>query len=196
MSRDLAIIGAKSNPSHALGLARKVPNPWRRAEALAWACRFGPAEAVADVARESIRAAQACSDCYQQVAVMAWPIRALIERGAIEPALATATEALSGLGRVEPLSSRSEAAFLLFQATFDLPGGTREQLASTLVGIASRDTHWRTHRNAVDAIIMLRPAALDLAERLTASLPQEKLRAKIARRVSEHDTMTPRRFFW
>ena len=181
--RDQAVSAAKSDPERALRLARQVSDPWYRAQALAWVARFGPAGSVQELALESMRAAREGSDPYQRLAGLAWPVRMLAERGMRDHACSIVTEALAELRSVDPPSSRSEAAYLLFQAAFDVSSELREQLASLLVEIASSDTYWRTHRNVVDAISMLRPVAPALAASLAAGIPSPKLQGRIARQA-------------
>ena len=89
LQRDQAANLAKSHPDRALKKARRIKEPWFRAQALAWVARYSPGETVS-LAREAARAAQQCDDAYQRAAVRAWEIAALAEVGST----AEATRAL------------------------------------------------------------------------------------------------------
>lgn len=189
-SRDHAIHLAKQRSPKALAAARKVVDPWYRAQALSYVARFTSGDP-APVLDEAFAAAAACEDAYQRVAVSAWPIRALIELGRRADARARTTSAASELHSVQPTSSRSQAAFLLFQAAFPLGAQVRERLAHELLRVATG--HWRAARNFRDGVQMLARSDRALAERLVASAPDPALRAKAARALSE--PAAPRTFF-
>ena len=110
MGRDEAISTAKTDPGRALSLARKVPDPWGRAQALAWVGRLGAPENVEAVALEAANAASECSSTYQQLAALAWPVRMLIDRGLAQRASSLLEEAIEKLQYVEPSTSRPDAA--------------------------------------------------------------------------------------
>jgi len=80
LQRNHASTLAKSNPKKALDQARKVHEPWFRAQALSWVARFTDGDPVA-IASEAARAAQECEDDYRKSAVRAWEVAALAERG-------------------------------------------------------------------------------------------------------------------
>ena len=80
--RDQAARLAPEDPAAAAKIARSIDDPWFRTQALAWACRYAPANHEAKrLAREAIETAADAEDAYRQVAPCAWPLRALIERG-------------------------------------------------------------------------------------------------------------------
>jgi hypothetical protein len=141
---------AKSNPAKALDLARKVSEPWYRAQALAWVARFTDGDAVA-VALEACKAARQCEDDYKKSAVRAWEIAALAERGCIAEARKSLSEALALAGRVDPISSRSEGLLLLLQAAFRVGRDEAEKVYEILTASCRVEEHWRCKRAARDA---------------------------------------------
>jgi len=137
-----------------------------------------------------------CSDAYQQLGAQAWPVRMLAERGAPERACSILREAIPRLTDVEPASSRSEAAFLLFQAGFYASDALRQELATALLELGGDDAHWRTRRNAVDAISMISAVDEDLAAHLLVEAAGSRVRAKVVRETASGRRTEPRRFFW
>ncbi|UJB70431.1 hypothetical protein HRE53_04805 [Acaryochloris sp. 'Moss Beach'] len=77
--RDLVARLAKTDSPRALQKARKISEPWFRAQALAYVARYCD-QAPTSVANQAAKAAEACVDTYQQCAVRAWEIAALAER--------------------------------------------------------------------------------------------------------------------
>ncbi|MEO1348753.1 MAG: hypothetical protein AAFW84_08130 [Cyanobacteria bacterium J06635_15] len=85
LARDKIASLAKSNPKKALEGARKISDPWFRAQALAWILRFTDADLdlIASLIEKS---ANACNDAYKCCAVRAWEIAALSERNILSKA--------------------------------------------------------------------------------------------------------------
>lgn len=152
--RDHAATLAKSNPRQALELARKVTEPWFRAQALAWAARYAVDDPVA-IAAEAARAARAGDDAYKQTAVRAWEIAALAERGCLTEARKSLREALAQANSVTPASSRSEALMLLLQAAFKIGRDEASEAHETLRALCAPDGHWRCQRALRESTKML-----------------------------------------
>jgi hypothetical protein len=154
LQRDHACTLAKSNPKKALAQARKVNEPWFRAQGLSWVARFTDGDPVA-VACEAAKAAQECEDDYKKSAVRAWEIAALAERGCTREARKSLSDALA-LGKcVEPMSSRSEALLLLLQAAFRISRDEAERVYEILRASCPVDEHWRCKRAVRDGGRML-----------------------------------------
>lgn len=133
---------------------------------------------------------------YKRLGAAAWPIRALIERGFLEPARRELSRVLAQSEAVTPANSRSEAVFLLFQAAFALGPQVREELLRQLAAMFAADPFWRQLRNLADALAMLRTEDPDLAARTVAALPPGPQSAKLARRLASAEAAAPRPFFW
>jgi hypothetical protein len=134
---------------------------------------------------------------YKAVAVAAWPLRAMLERGHHEVAKRELARLLESMPRIEPESSRSEALFYLYQAAFPMGDDVRERIARALVELANKeDAHWRTRCNVIDALAMLATASPALEVSLATELTDEKTCAKLARTLDDSSEITPRVFFW
>ncbi len=152
--RDHANALAKSNPKHALDQARKVTEPWFRAQALSWVARFTDGDPVA-VALEAAKAAQECEDDYKRSAVRAWEIAALAERDCTTKARESLVEALALGCSVEPKSSRSEGLLLLLQAAFRIGRDEAGRVYEMLKASCPVDEHWRCSRAVRDGAKMI-----------------------------------------
>ncbi|MES2571983.1 MAG: hypothetical protein V4710_18255 [Verrucomicrobiota bacterium] len=145
LQRDQASNLAKSNPKKALDMARKVDDPWFRAQALSWVARFTDGDPIA-IASEAAKAAEKCNDDYKKSAVRAWEIAALAERGCMSEAGKRLSEAVRGAKKAIPASSRSEAFILLMQAAFAISRKDAVQVYEVLIATCSPDEHWRCKR--------------------------------------------------
>jgi hypothetical protein len=140
--RNRAMNLAKSRPNEAL---KQVDEPWFRAQALAWVARFADREVIA-IAAEAAKAAAEGGDKYQQCAVRAWEIAALAERDYKSEASMRLREALNTAKNVEPAASRSEALFLLLQASARIAPGDAEKVYEMLKNSCRAEAHWRCQR--------------------------------------------------
>ena len=154
LQRDKATALAKTNPKQALAMAKDISEPWFRAQALAWVARYTDADPVA-IAKLAAKAASECDDDYKRSAVRAWEVAALAERDApnhAERSLKTAVAVAEG---VQPISSRSEALFLLFQAAILIGRKQAEWVCGRLDSTCAGGEHWRCRRSRRDAHLIL-----------------------------------------
>jgi hypothetical protein len=147
--RDNAINLAKSNPGKALDTARKVSDPWFRAQALSWVARFTNENFIA-IASEAAKAGEECDDDYKKSAVRAWEIAALAERNCKAEAQKSLAQALALAKTVQPASSRSEALMLLLQAAFRIGPEHAGNVYETLTTSCPPEEHWRCKRAVRD----------------------------------------------
>jgi hypothetical protein len=154
LQRDQAGALAKTNPKKALDKARTVSEPWFRAQALSWVARFTDADPVS-VARQASKAASECDDDYKRSAVRSWEVAALAEREFTSEARTALNEALKVARTVQPISSRSEALFHLFQAAFAISDSEAGKVNSILTDTCPADAHWRCKRAIRDAAKMI-----------------------------------------
>lgn len=152
--RDQAATLAKSNPRKALDQARRISEPWFRAQGLSWVARFTEGDPVA-VACEAAKAAGECKDDYAKSAVRAWEIAALADRDCIREAQKCLNDALAIARRVEPASSRSDALSLLLQAAFRIGRAEAERVYEVLKASCLVEEHWRCKRAVRDCGRML-----------------------------------------
>jgi hypothetical protein len=194
-ARDRAAELAKSDSPTALREARGIEHPWYRAQALAYVARFAPEKEIDGIVAEALGACAQCADAYQHLAAAAWPLCALVERGAFDRARAALADLPRREAEVQPASSRSEALFLLFQACFDLDSATREALLQKLVAAHAEARHWRSRRNLIDAVMMLNARDPELAARIASSIDDVRVRRKAEESFRANARMRPRPFF-
>lgn len=193
--RDMAMRLAREDAVAALRLARGIPDPWFRAQALAAVARWIDDAQVERVAEESLTCAATCHDDYQRSAVAAWAIRALLERGhpncAAEALAAARQRALAA----SPAGSRAEALFGLLQAAWDLGAEARRTLVEDIAATHEHDQFWRVSRCLIDALAMMRATEPDMAARIANRIPDQRVRAKAARVLQERGPCAPRTYF-
>jgi hypothetical protein len=197
-ARDRAASFARSDPSAALTLAREINDPWFACQALAWVGRFWPGDDFETVINEAFEIGMKCSDPYRVVASAAWPVRALIERGALSQISTIVHPSLALANEIGSLASRSEALFLLFQAT--KPGMQADWLPvlEGLIEASFPTLHWRQSRSLSEAILIVAAEDCRLANDILRRLPEGRLKTQIEKRLNTLDTTNPRLrvFFW
>jgi hypothetical protein len=197
-ARDRASALVYSDPSAALTLAREINDPWFACQALAWVGRFWPGDDFESVINEAFDIGRKCSDPYQVVASAAWPVRALIERGASSQISTIVLPLLAVANAIPSFASRSEALFLLFQAT--KPGMQTGWLPvlEELIKPSFPTLHWRQRRNLSEAILMVAAEDNGLANDILHRLPEDRLKTRIEKRLNKLDPTNarPRMFFW
>lgn len=152
--RDQAIGLAKTNPKEALRQARKVDDPWFRAQALSWVARFTDAGVVA-IAAEAAKAATEGKDKYQQAAVRAWEIAALAERQHGLEARECLYDILPTTTSIQPASSRSEALLILMQASVKIATQDAQKVYEVMMASCHPGDHWRCKRALRDGAKLL-----------------------------------------
>jgi hypothetical protein len=140
---------AKSDSRKALAKARGIDEAWFRAQALAWVARFAD-EDPRGIAREAAKAAGECDDAYKRSAVRAWEIAALAEREFKAEARESLGEAVALGEEVTPISSRSEALYLLLQAACRIGAKEAKGVYEVLVAACPVEAHWRCKRAVRD----------------------------------------------
>ena len=150
LQRDQASALAKSNPKQALAKAKTISEPWFRAQALAWVARFTDSDPIA-IAKLATKAAASCDDDYKRSSVRAWEVAALAERNEPKHAERALKAAVTMAERVHPVSSRSEALFLLFQSAFSIGRKQAEWVYGRLEATCPEAEHWRCKRSLREA---------------------------------------------
>lgn len=141
---------AKIDPQAALQLARAIDVSWYRSQALSWIARYSECEAI-EIAMEAAAVAASGNDAYQRVAVRAWEIAALAERGLLEEAQRSLKDALVAAQLVEPRASRAEALILLLHAALHIGEAEGNHVFAELVSMCGGNCHWRCKRALRDA---------------------------------------------
>ena len=115
---------------------------------VAWVVRFFRCDP-AVVARQAAKAAAECGDVYKQCAVRAWLVAALAEQGDRGRAEKVLREAMGLAATVQPVSSRGEALFLLFQAACAIGKEPAAEVYRVLESCPPE--HWRVQKALRDA---------------------------------------------
>ncbi len=181
----------------ALDAANAEPSFRGQCQALAWVARFvRDQKHVRKTAEAAFAAAAREDDLYASVFPLAWPIRALLERGEQGTASEQLAQALSKSDGINPASSRSEAAFLLFQAAMHGPHRLWPAAFEKLAAASLPADHWRQRRNMRDAVLMVAGVDYPLAKAFADTLQDERLKQTVLSLMTEKKYQAPRPFFW
>lgn len=171
---DRVIRLAQKRPRDALLLARQLTVPALRAKALAVVARRVEQHQVCDIAAEAIAAAQQAPDSYSKTVALAWPIAALAERGE----LAAASDALTLARQIartgDRNSSRVSALAALLHGAWHLGTIVRRSLVEEIAEFQRVDSYFRISQALVDSLAMIRESDREFADRLIASMKDEK----------------------
>jgi len=154
LQRDQASQLAKTKPKKALEKARQVSAPWYRAQALSWVARFTDGDPI-EIAVQAAKAASECDDDYKRSSVRAWEVAALAERDLLPQAKKALKAAVKLAKNVQPISSRSEALFILMQAAVSIGRDEAVEVFEDLKSACPEGEHWRCKRAVRDAEKML-----------------------------------------
>jgi len=138
----------------ALEKAKSVSEPWFRAQALSWVARFTAGDPL-PIAKLAAKAASECDDDYKRSAVRAWEVAALAERNLVADARRGLAAAVKVAESVQPVSSRSQALFLLFQAAYSISREDAASVLGKLDALCPEGEHWRCRRSRRDAHKMM-----------------------------------------
>jgi hypothetical protein len=188
---------AANNWVAAVAVADQIADPWYACQAYAWCGRFAPAAESVALIENAFRRACASKDAYQRLAANAWPLRALIELGLSDRAVA-AFEAIADAGSDADLSSgrRAEAYFLVFEA---LAAGPRDLAARALDWLLvpiDPAGHWRERRAVREAMIQAATIGLIPLTDVPRLVRDERLAAHTSARLAAGERREPRSFFW
>jgi hypothetical protein len=142
LQRDQVFELAKTAPQQALLKARRIPEPWFRAQALACVARCTEGDPLA-IASEAAQAAADADDGYKRSAVRAWEIAALGERRHQIEARRALRNTVNSASTVQSTSSRSEALIQLLQAACAISQRDADELAKRLYATCPTTEHWR-----------------------------------------------------
>jgi hypothetical protein len=183
--------------STALEAARAETTCRGQAQAMAWIARNVRSQRhVVSTAQASMEAAARDEDPYGAVFVLAWPVRALLERNELRYAKQLLADAIDKSDAVTPASSQSEALFLLMQAAMFGTERMWDAAFHKLIACSLPVVHWRQGRNIRDAICMAATFDFAFAKQAAQDLPDEKLKATVLELLGNGKKQPPRPFFW
>jgi hypothetical protein len=163
---------------------------------MAWIGRYSAAENARKALDDAVKAAAEGGDGYRRLTVMAWPVRAAIERGQSSLAERWLKAALKDITSVEPMPSRAETLWWLWAAAF--PGGPRlrDPVRAAALAHCPPDCSWRAERLYRYMVATLASASSDDAQSLIDALPEGKPRSRLQRRRAAGELGAPQPFFW
>ena len=195
-ARDQAAKAARTDWRGALSLARQVGASWFGCQALAWVARFAPAENAVVIAGEAMKAGAGDPDPFLRVAVAAWPLRAMVERGEGAWVRRFLPDVLGRAGDIEHPVRKLDALFLIWQAVFPLGSGPRDAVQRLMLDAAEQADSWKAAYVLRDLVLMLRTDFDGDPGQLVELVPEGKYRRQAARRLQNGRTIGPRMFFW
>lgn len=195
-ARNLSNRLALDQPGQALIVAREIESPWFRCQALSHVARYWPDEKYDRLLDEAVRAADSQDDVFKRVAVSAWPIRAYLERGNPCPARKLLTKYTRASSAIDNMGSRSEALFMIFQASKPFAFDLWQPVFWALVDAAEPALSWRQRRNLRDAVAMVGSESPELAQQTLQKLSDEKNLSAIRSFLNKPRFAEPRQFFW
>ena len=193
--RAKAMKAASTDFTKALLLAEKVSDAWYRCQSLAAVARFAPDGDVARVAVKALSAAMLGKDGYKRVAVAAWPIRALAERGKTPQAQRMIARLLEEAGRIEHPVSKIDALVLLWQATWPLPVATKQSVLDALLLACQVANSWKAGRIMRDVALVVASEDKVQAQRIVQAMRESVYKRQAQRRLDAGQIETVRFFF-
>jgi hypothetical protein len=139
----------------ALLQAEKVSDAWFRCQSLAAVARFAPEGDVVRIANKALDAAMLGKNSYKRVAVAAWPIRALAERGKVQHAQRIIAQLLEEARLIEHPVSKMGALVLLWQAVWPLPAAIKQPVLDTLLVACQAANSWKAGRIMRDVSLIV-----------------------------------------
>jgi len=193
LMRDRAQRLCETEPAEALKAARHIQDPWFGCQALSWVGRYWADAKFVEILQEAVEVAARASDPYQTVGASAWPVRALLERGA--PAAAIARRTLPLAREIENLGSRSEALMLLFQAALPYEKAVWGPVLDELILASEPVLNWRQRRNFQSVVQLLLGRDAELADASAARVSDQALRRLADKALEAGTAIPPRPFF-
>jgi hypothetical protein len=173
---------APTDPARAIALARTIPDAWYRAQALSSVARHVRESSVGCTVGEAIAAAYDCSDAYNTVAVMSWPLRAAWSRGRQAYARGELDRVLRLAPEVEPLASRIFALDCLWSGCNAADETFAEPIWQMILALRNPDRHWRAARLYRHIAEAREQRQAGSAASVIAAMPAGKAKTALTRR--------------
>ncbi len=173
---------APADWSRALEIARKIPDGWYRAQALATIAQHAPESGVLDILNEAVKAADTCHDEYGMVAVRSWPLQVAFARGRVSFGESERDRAIALAPQIEPLASRAFALQSLWGGCYIGGPQHAKPVWDAILRLCPPDRSWRAaqlYRHIAEVLEARGPGS---AIKVIRAMPEGKARAKLARR--------------
>jgi hypothetical protein len=140
---------ARSDWKASLELARDIPLPWYRSQAISHVATVAPEEHVAALLNESLDIANSDTDSYRVIGVRAWIIEAAIARGHLETARSLVNLSIEQSSSIMPIRSRAQVVQMILDHSRSLGWETALPLGELLFDIAQQmlTSEHRRHRS-------------------------------------------------
>lgn len=175
--------------------ARKVSDAWFRCQSLAAVARYAPEGEVSRIANEALKAAALGKDEYRRVAVAAWPVRALVERGKVGHLGRILPPLLEEAGRIEHPVSRISALCTLWQAVWPSESPVKQDVLDTLLAGCQLANSWKAGRIMRFVALVIATEDREWAQRIIDSMRESVYKRKAQRELDTEDFTTVRLFF-
>jgi hypothetical protein len=173
---------APSDPAKALALAHAIPDAWYRAQALSCVAKHAERSNALKILSEAVAAAYACSDAYNIVAVMCWPLEVACRRGHRAYAQRELEKILLLAPEVEPRASRAYALQCLWGGCYAADEEFAEPVWQAIRELCNPDHHWRAARLFRHIAEVREAHHPGSAAEVIAAMPIGKARAALERR--------------
>jgi hypothetical protein len=186
---------ARAEAAEALERARRTPDAFLRAQALAhlaWHASAGEWEALA---RECAAACDDVAEPFQRASILAWPVRIYLDRRHPDRAEALMAEALRRADDIDNPLSRADAINILWDAAAPYPSRARHAAVAALVRACTVAESWKTAGHLRDATLTLAREDVELARRLLPHIPEGQFRRQAEARLHAGPFPEPRWFF-
>ena len=127
----------KSRWADGLELAREIPLPWYRVQALCAVASAADDGRVDGILKEAVKQAEGDADAYRRIAVVTWVIGAAASRNRVALAKRLLREAMARSGAITPLKSRASAIELLLAQAASIGEMEARQVADALLDAAA-----------------------------------------------------------
>jgi len=186
---------APRDPKRAFEIARRIPDGWYRAQAMATIADQARDPILVDKAFVEARAAAAAGDDeYQRAAVLAYVMLTALKLNRRALAEVLLADALALVPKVTPMASRAYAlSFLWSVSVAQGDSAMRKAVLAAVQAHVHPDRSWRAKRLYRDIVATIAWDDPRRAEAIIRAMPGGKARAFIARRRAEGERVMPRR---
>jgi hypothetical protein len=183
--RDTAIRLAEDSPAEALEVARAIPDPWFRCQALASAAFHSkPVSLRKSLVEEAFSAASELKDPYGVVAISAWPLKVITASGwheLIRPELVRLIDMI----RPEPNSlQRAQALYQLVGAVHGGPEDCFLDAVRQFKSECENSQSWRIPWLIAPVVLLTEPVCQELAHGLVELVQRPRSRRKLHNRLA------------
>ena len=195
--RDRQIVSelAETDNHAALKVARRIDVPWYRCQALARVARYAPHSEFDDRIDEAFAAANAASEAYDRVAVSAWPLRAMIERGQTSrlPELLVKLRSMADV--IDHPVSRMDAMGSLLDGVFPAGDPYRRDMFDAYVRACRAANSWKAGRGLAGFALRIAAHEPALARAVLESMRDSRYKRRAMRELGAVQHAEPSRYF-